>query len=122
MSGAGDGGGATEQRRRRARRRRARAERGGVRRAAQQRLRVADLGAQVGDLVGRLVVGDQLLQLGLQRREHQKRMRAALVRLERTEHGLVLRFPNDAAVEDGVRQFDVDEKDVTSTKSTTSTT
>ena len=42
--------------------------------------------------------------------EQLERMRAALVRLERTEHGLVLRFPNDAAVEDDVRQFAVDEK------------
>ena len=37
-------------------------------------------------------------------------MRTALVGLERTEHGMLLRFPADAAIEAKVRQFAVDEK------------
>jgi len=37
-------------------------------------------------------------------------MRAALVALERTEHGMLLRFPNDVDVEAQVRQFAIDEK------------
>jgi len=37
-------------------------------------------------------------------------MRAALDHLDRTEHGLLLRFPNEPAVEADVRRFAVDEK------------
>jgi hypothetical protein len=39
-----------------------------------------------------------------------ERMRAALDHLDRTEHGLLLHFPNDPAVEADVRRFAVDEK------------
>ena len=39
-----------------------------------------------------------------------ERMRAALGHLDRTEHGLLLRFPNEPAVETDVRGFAVDEK------------
>ena len=39
-----------------------------------------------------------------------ERMRAALDHLDRTDHGLLLRFPNDPAIEADVRRFAVDEK------------
>jgi hypothetical protein len=39
-----------------------------------------------------------------------ERMRAALDHLDRTEHGLLLRFPNEPAIEADVRRFAIDEK------------
>ena len=45
-----------------------------------------------------------------ERIEQVERMRAVLVHVDRTEHGLLLRFPGDAAVEADLRQFAVDEK------------
>jgi hypothetical protein len=39
-----------------------------------------------------------------------ERMRAALQHIDRTEHGLLLRFANDSAIEVDVRRFAVDEK------------
>lgn len=39
-----------------------------------------------------------------------ERMHANLDRIERTEHGVLLRFPNDPDIEADIRQFTVDEK------------
>lgn len=39
-----------------------------------------------------------------------ERMRAALGRVERTEHGLLLHFPREAALEADLRRFAADEK------------
>jgi hypothetical protein len=39
-----------------------------------------------------------------------ERMRAALDHIDRTEHGLLLRFPNEPVIEADVRRFAVDEK------------
>ncbi|GEM_PF-1690112 len=39
-----------------------------------------------------------------------ERMRHNLQRIERTEHGMLLRFPNRADIEDDLRRFAVDEK------------
>ena len=39
-----------------------------------------------------------------------ERMRDALDHVDRTEHGLLLRFPNEPAVEADVRRFAADEK------------
>jgi hypothetical protein len=38
-----------------------------------------------------------------------ERLRSALLRLDRTEHGMLLHFPNDPAVEDDLRRFVIDE-------------
>jgi hypothetical protein len=45
-----------------------------------------------------------------QRVEQIERMRNNLVGIERTEHGVLLRFPSRADIEADVRQFAVDEK------------
>ena len=67
-----------------------------------ERIPIYDATAPVACTIGDGEIDDRLALL--------TRMRDALTGLDRTEHGLVLRFPADPAVESDVRQFALDEK------------